>query len=266
MNTHWHSDHVGGNALFQRAGAQVIGAVSDAAALDRADPDCCAAEYLDQPVPRYTVDRPVSDGDRVLLGDSEWTVLAVPGHTAGHLAFWQPDHRILIAGDTLSSYDIGWVNVMLDGTGMLETAADSLARLQSLDPRIILPGHGPALTGRTGVADALAAAGRRIGKQRTHLDVAVNYGAKRILSFALMLRGGMTTTALDTYLAEQSWAQDAAALLDMTVDEFTRSLVDPMIDGGALTVDGGTVRPTTPAEPVGPSVFDLPFPRDWAGQ
>lgn len=85
-NTHWHSDHVGGNARFQQSGAEVFGAHGDADALRRADTHCCVAEYLDQPVPVYTVDHGIGDGDRVLLGDTEWTVVEVPGHTSGHLA------------------------------------------------------------------------------------------------------------------------------------------------------------------------------------
>lgn len=260
-NTHWHSDHVGGNARLQRAGAEILGSRGDADALTRADPDCCVAEYLDQPVPRYTVDRCVGDGDRVLLGDSEWTVLEVPGHTAGHLAYWNPEDRVLVAGDTFSSYDIGWVNVMLDGPGMLDTAAASLTRLQEYDARIILPGHGPAVTDPE---TATAAAVRRIGKQRENLGMAVNYGAKRILSFALMLRGGMRVGDLDDYLMRRRWVRDAAALLDQSAGSFVRELVDPMIAGGALTVSAGTVRASTPAAPVDSAVFGLPWPREWS--
>jgi len=48
VNTHWHTDHVGGNALLQAEGAGITASAPDAAALARRDPGCCVAEYLDQ--------------------------------------------------------------------------------------------------------------------------------------------------------------------------------------------------------------------------
>jgi glyoxylase-like metal-dependent hydrolase (beta-lactamase superfamily II) len=65
VNTHWHSDHVGGNALLQRSGVAVAASTPDADAVNRRDPGCCVAEYLDQPVAPYTVDRALSDGEVV---------------------------------------------------------------------------------------------------------------------------------------------------------------------------------------------------------
>lgn len=260
VNTHWHSDHVGGNALFQRAGAEIIGSPTDADALNRADPGCCLAEYLDQPVPRYAIDRSAADGDRLLMGDAEWDVLAIPGHTPGHLAFWNPAERLLAVGDALSSYDVGWVNVILDGAPVLDAAAASLTRLRELDAHVVLPGHGPAIADPD---DAIAKAIDRIERQRADLGLTVTYGAKRVLAFALMIHGGMTPDELDAYVGAQAWAHDAAALLGKTTEEFTRDLVDPMLDTGALSLANGTVYATQRAEPPDPAVFDLPFPRSW---
>lgn len=260
VNTHWHSDHVGGNALFQRAGAEIVGSVTDADDLDRADPGCCVAEYLDQPVPQYLIDQRIADGDRLLLGDSEWSVLAVPGHTPGHLAFFNLEHRILTAGDTVSSYDVGWVNLMLDGPGALVAAIDSVTRLRELDPRIILPGHGPAITDPQ---QTLGKAVDRLQRQRANLDLAVTYGARRILAFALIIRDGMKPNDLDAYLHQQAWTRDAAGALNTTVGDFIRVLVDGMLTSGGLTLDRGVVRAATEATPVDPTVFDLPFPRSW---
>lgn len=260
VNTHWHTDHVGGNALFQGAGAEIIGSPIDADALSRADPGCCLAEYLDQPVPRYTIDRAVSDGDRLLMGDAEWDVLAIPGHTPGHLAFWNPAGRLLAVGDALSSYDVGWVNVMLDGPPAIDAASTSLIRLRELDARVVLPGHGPAIANPD---EAIARAIGRIERQRADLGLTVTYGAKRIVAFALMIHGGMTPDELDAYIGAQTWARDAAALLGQATDDFTRHLVDPMLDTGALCLANGTVQAAQQAEPPDPAVFDLPFPRSW---
>ncbi len=260
VNTHWHSDHVGGNASLQGAGAQILGSAVDGAALDRVDPGCCLAQYLDQPVPPYSIDRALVDGERVRLGEREWQVLEIPGHTPGHLAFWEPADRLLAVGDALSSYDVGWVNVMHHGGAGIDDSLASLRRLRELDARVVLPGHGPLLTEAAGGIDKAIA---RMERQRADLDAAVGYGARRILAFALMIRGGIRVDALGDYLAEREWARDAAAVLDQQVDVFARELVDSMVSSGALVVADGTVRPGQAAEPVDPAVFDIPFPKDW---
>lgn len=67
VSTHWHSDHVGGNALLRFMGAGVAASAPDARAVARRDPGCCLAEYLDQPVGPYAVDVPLHDGQVVRL-------------------------------------------------------------------------------------------------------------------------------------------------------------------------------------------------------
>ena len=143
VNTHWHADHVGGNALLQSRGAGIAASTADADALARRDPGCCLAEYLDQPVAPYTVDERLDDGAVLRLGDTDWEVVRTPGHTPGHLALWEPDQRLLIVGDALSDYDVGWVNTALDGPDATRTALASLRRLAALPARVVLPAHGP---------------------------------------------------------------------------------------------------------------------------
>lgn len=42
VNTHWHSDHVGGNAVLQGGGAGIAASALDAAAINCRDPGCCS--------------------------------------------------------------------------------------------------------------------------------------------------------------------------------------------------------------------------------
>ena len=88
-NTHWHRDHTGGNAEVKAAtGCTITGPAAEAAKI----PD---------------LDALVGEGDTVRLGAHEARVLAVPGHTAGHVAFHFADAGLLFVGDTLFAMGCG---------------------------------------------------------------------------------------------------------------------------------------------------------------
>lgn len=87
--THHHNDHIGGVAeLKARHRATVIGARADAHRI----PD---------------LDVALGDGDRTVFGEQTARVIAVPGHTSGHIAFWFEAAETLFSGDTLFSLGCG---------------------------------------------------------------------------------------------------------------------------------------------------------------
>jgi len=110
--THHHVDHVGGVAELRAAtGASVYGP---------------AGEEMPEPLQR------MDDGDTLALLGLHFTVLNVPGHTAGHIAWYSPDvdgQPLLFCGDTLFS---GGCGRLFEGT-----PAQMLA---SLDRLAALPG------------------------------------------------------------------------------------------------------------------------------
>jgi glyoxylase-like metal-dependent hydrolase (beta-lactamase superfamily II) len=84
VNTHYHSDHVGGHhALQGEYGLEIAGHPHDAELVNRRDPDTGAAEWLRQPIESYRVNRPLQDGDTIETGAASWHVLHTPGHTRG---------------------------------------------------------------------------------------------------------------------------------------------------------------------------------------
>jgi glyoxylase-like metal-dependent hydrolase (beta-lactamase superfamily II) len=89
-------------------------------------------EFADRP------DRPVTGIDTLRLG-GRVVVVAHPGaaHSAGDLTIWLPRERILFAGDLLIEDGI---TMVVDGSsGQLLRA---LGRIESLNPRVVVPGHG----------------------------------------------------------------------------------------------------------------------------
>ncbi|MEV6997854.1 MBL fold metallo-hydrolase [Streptomyces sp. NPDC093982] len=264
VNTHWHSDHVGGNALLQAGGAAIAAGAPDARALARRDPGCCLAEYLDQPVAPYTVDLPLHDGQVLRLGDADWQVVSTPGHTPGHLALWQPEERLLAVGDALSDYDVGWINLALDGPDAAALALNSLRRLADLDPNVLLPAHGPI---PTDPGAAFATALRRAQRLVDDPAGAVWYGARRIFAFALMIRDGVPSAEVESYLLARAWLTDAARQLNRGPEDFAAELVDSMLRSGAIVLRAGRLHAAAEHTPVAAaSLRAVPFPRAWPRQ
>jgi len=114
-NTHWHGDHIGGNAEIKAAtGCVITGPAAEAAKIP-------------------TLDRQVCEGDRVRIGGFEAQVLEVPAHTAGHIAYHLPDAGIAFVGDTLFAMGCGR---LFEGTPAQMFA--NMRRLGALPPETII--------------------------------------------------------------------------------------------------------------------------------
>lgn len=118
-NTHHHFDHAGGNdAIRGETGCDIIAPAAEAAAIGH-------------------VDRKVSHGDTVRLGNLEAQVIDVGGHTLGHIAYWFEAERVLFCGDALFALGCGR---MFEGTP--EQMQAGLARLRALpDDAVVWCAH-----------------------------------------------------------------------------------------------------------------------------
>lgn len=93
--------------------------------------------------PAHPVARRLREGDDV----AGFTVVDVPGHSAGHVAYWRESDRVLIAGDVLNN-----MNIDTGIPGLREPKARftpdparnraSIRTLAALEPELVLFGHG----------------------------------------------------------------------------------------------------------------------------
>jgi glyoxylase-like metal-dependent hydrolase (beta-lactamase superfamily II)/8-oxo-dGTP pyrophosphatase MutT (NUDIX family) len=130
--THHHRDHVSGAASI--AAALNVPVLAHAETLARL-PALAAA----------TLTGALSDGDTLDLDGMTLRAIHTPGHAPGHLAFFDAERRVLIAGDLVSGLS---TILVADGEGDMETYLDALRRASALEPKVVLPSHGPPLPGK----------------------------------------------------------------------------------------------------------------------
>jgi glyoxylase-like metal-dependent hydrolase (beta-lactamase superfamily II) len=80
--------------------------------------------------------------ERFTIGEREWMVVHTPGHARGHICLWSPRDALLISGDHLLPTITPHIDLRRAEGDPLGDFLASLARIEELAPRIVLPGHG----------------------------------------------------------------------------------------------------------------------------
>jgi glyoxylase-like metal-dependent hydrolase (beta-lactamase superfamily II) len=187
INTHSHSDHIGGNAALQaRFGCEIIVPAGLHATIAEWDENALLLSPLGQQAARFQHDSLIRAGDEIEMGGLNWQALAVPGHDMEALAFYNPERRILISGDALWENGFGVIFSELlgeaDGIAVTRATLEMLSRL-AID--VVIPGHGSPFAG---VDAAFARAFRRVDSFAADIDKLAWHAIKVLVSFAVLER------------------------------------------------------------------------------
>jgi hydroxyacylglutathione hydrolase len=91
LNTHHHFDHTGGNLNLQKKyGAKIVGFKKD-----------------ERRIPGINIK--LSDNENFKLGNIDFEIFFIPGHTSGHICFYSKSEKVIFTGDTLFSLGCGKV-------------------------------------------------------------------------------------------------------------------------------------------------------------
>ena len=111
LNTHHHADHVGANLeLKKKYNSKILGSDSDKNRIPG-------------------IDIFLKENQKQKIGNLEFEVIFIPGHTKGHIAFFFRKEKIAFTGDTLFSLGCGRI---FEGTH--EEMFNSLNKIKKLPP------------------------------------------------------------------------------------------------------------------------------------
>jgi glyoxylase-like metal-dependent hydrolase (beta-lactamase superfamily II) len=186
LNTHTHSDHVGGNAALQQAhGCRTIIPAAEAPAVRDWNEEALSYRATGQQCPRFRFDATMAAGDMLLLGDMEWQVLGAPGHDPHSVILYCPQERILISADALWENGFGVIFPELEGESGFDETRATLEQIAALDARLVIPGHGAPFSD---VAGALQRAFKRLDYLAADPARNAQNGIKVLVKFRLLER------------------------------------------------------------------------------
>ncbi len=200
VNTHLHSDHCGGNAALQARYPDLSTLIPPGLAEPVSHWRDADLSYVPtgQTCPPFAITGLLVPGSTHRWAASQWEVHAAPGHDPHSVILFNPEHRLLISADALWQNGFGVVFPELEGIAGFDDVAASLDLIERLNPRTIIPGHGPVFADTAG---ALQRARRRLESFAQTPDKHARHGAKVLLKFKLQEFGRISRA---DFLA---WAQ-----------------------------------------------------------
>jgi glyoxylase-like metal-dependent hydrolase (beta-lactamase superfamily II) len=231
VNTHLHSDHVGGNAALQaRFGAAIAIPPGLAAAVRDWDEQRLNFAATGQRCARFDYDALIDPAAPLRLGGIDWEVLAGGGHDPEMVLLYSPDERVLVSADALWENGFGVLFPELEGgSGFAEQRA-ALDEIAARAPRLVIPGHGAPFAE---VGAALETAYRRLEYLRSDPQRNARHASKVLIKFWLLEVRSTTPEALHAHFAKTAYlrlihqryfaAQDFAQMVDAHVAELVRA-------------------------------------------
>jgi glyoxylase-like metal-dependent hydrolase (beta-lactamase superfamily II) len=101
---------------------------------------------LNHPAHKYGLKGPIpyeilGDGDTITVGSYLFRCVRTPGHSKGHMCLYEPDRKILVAGDHILNDVTPTIQLRSDEGNPLKEYLESLEKVHQLDIELVLPGH-----------------------------------------------------------------------------------------------------------------------------
>ncbi|MEW6292645.1 MAG: MBL fold metallo-hydrolase [Pseudomonadota bacterium] len=247
INTHSHSDHIGGNAALQREfGCAILIPAGIEEHIRDWDEEALLLAPAAQRGERFRHDGVVRPGDALRMGGLAWQAHAAPGHDRDALVFHCPEAKLLISGDALWENGFGIVfGELLGQPGALRDTRATLDMIARLPVDTVIPGHGQPF-GEVGAA--LERGYQRLAAFEADPARMAKNALKACFIFNLLDLQGLPRARLESHLASVPLFRDVGArLLGMDIPALAAWLLSELKRGCALEERDGILLPTMAA-------------------
>jgi hydroxyacylglutathione hydrolase len=144
LNTHSHIDHIFGNRFVADTYKLELEAhEKESDHIKNAD---SYAGMFGMPSPNTpAISKYINEGDAIVFGNTNLEVLFTPGHSPGHVVFYNPQQKVIIGGDVLFRESIGRTDLPGgDYNTLIQSIKNKLFVLE--DDITVYPGHGMPTT------------------------------------------------------------------------------------------------------------------------
>jgi len=237
LNTHLHSDHCGGNAVLQaRYGCHTSIPHAEADKVRHWDTDALSFKATGQQCERFTFDATVAPGQTLTLAGMDWQALGAPGHDPHSLIFFCERERVLVSADALWQNGFGIIFPELHGESGFAEARATLDLIDSLDARLVIPGHGAPFTD---VAESLKRARSRLDFLSADPLRNAQNAVKVLLKFLLLERRRIPLAEVPALLAGLPLFEAAnSRFLREVPEQVAQWAVSQLTRAAAARIDG----------------------------
>lgn len=246
INTHCHSDHMGGNrALREKYDCRITIPAGEVQHVVPWTAQSCWAEEMDQYAEEFQFDDVICAGDVFDGGNLQWRAVAAPGHDMGALMFWCEAKGILITGDALWERGMGFVWPSAQGNApnsSIRAAFETFDVIEALNCATIIPGHGAPFFD---VKSSLEFNRSKLSALARDPVKAARNVAKSLFVFSLLDKHTMPISLVENYVATVPvFKQLDDAFLHIGLDAVAAMLKTELLAAGAVVLREGELSAT----------------------
>lgn len=244
INTHSHSDHIGGNAALQSAfGCRIVIPAGIEHMVTEWDTDAMLLDAAKQRGERFAHDAVIEANTEFEMGGLVWQALPAPGHDMEALIYYCPEKHILISGDALWQDGFGIIFGELMGrSDALPATRGTLEMIGRLAVDIVIPGHGPAFGD---FDEALERAFKRLASFEADGKRMARNAVRACFTFNLLDLQRLREDDLATYLKSVPFFNTVnQSMLGFSDAEFAQWLLAELQRSRSIEVRDGWIVPT----------------------